>query len=543
MPDLKGKARLEDPFLNKGLAFTEQERESYGLHGLLPDKTRTLLEQVELEYQKLGELTDHYAKNKYFMTLYHTNRVLFYRLISEHIEELLPVIYTPTIADSVMHYSKDFAEMTEAVFLDSEHPERIRDALLEASRSLEQVDLLVITDGEGVLGIGDWGVGGVMIAVGKLAVYTVASGIDPKRVLPVVIDNGTSRPELLNDPHYVGKKKPRLTGETYLQFVDRLVEEAEKAFPGVLFHWEDFGRENASVILERYRNRLTTFNDDIQGTGVMMAAAAHAVSKVTQKPLTEHRFLIFGAGTAGVGVAEQIKLELVRAGLSEEAARNQFYLIDRNGLITEDMLDLTDGQSRLARKEMELRGLTELPEIIQHVMPTVLIGTSGQPGAFTKEAVTAMCAYQARPAIMPISNPTHLAEAKAEDLIRWSDGKALVVTGSPLKPVSYQGVSYEIGQANNALLYPGLGLGIVISKAKRVTDGMLSSAANSLGELQDLKRQGASLLPPVKEVRKVSRAVTEAVVQAAIHDQVNTKDIPDVKKAVAEAIWQAEYEN
>ncbi|WP_167629616.1 NAD-dependent malic enzyme [Listeria valentina] len=543
MLDLKGKARLEDPFLNKGLAFTEQERESYGLHGLLPDKTRTLLEQVELEYQKLGELTDHYAKNKYLMTLYHTNRVLFYRLISEHIEELLPVIYTPTIADSVMHYSKDFAEMTEAVFLDSEHPERIRDALLEASRSLEQVDLLVITDGEGVLGIGDWGVGGVMIAVGKLAVYTVASGIDPKRVLPVVIDNGTSRSELLNDPHYVGKKKPRLTGETYLQFIDRLAIEAEKAFPGVLFHWEDFGRENASVILERYRNRLTTFNDDIQGTGVMMAAAAHAVSKVTQKSLTEHRFLIFGAGTAGVGVAEQIKLELVRAGLSEEAARNQFYLIDRNGLITEDMLDLTDGQSRLARKEVELRGLTELPEIIQHVMPTVLIGTSGQPGAFTQEAVTAMCAYQARPAIMPISNPTHLAEAKAEDLIRWSDGKALVVTGSPSKPVPYQGVSYEIGQANNALLYPGLGLGIVISKAKRVTDGMLSSAANSLGELQDLKRQGASLLPPVKEVRKVSLAVTEAVVQAAIHDQVNTKDIPDVKKAVAEDIWQAEYEN
>ncbi|MEN2666488.1 NAD-dependent malic enzyme [Listeria aquatica] len=542
MSDLKGKARLENPFLNKGLGFTEQEREFYGLCGLLPGKTRTLLEQVALEYEQLSELSDNYAKNKYLMSLYHSNRILFYRLIEEHIEELLPVIYTPTIADSVMNYSKDFGEKTEAAFLDSDHPEWIQSALLEASKSLEQVDLLVITDGEGVLGIGDWGVGGVMIAVGKLAVYTVASGIDPRRVLPVVIDNGTSREELLNDPNYVGKKKPRLTGEAYLEFIDKFVEEAKKAFPGVLFHWEDFGRENASVILERYKKQLTTFNDDIQGTGVMMAAATHAVSKVTQTKLANHRYLIFGAGTAGVGVAEQIKLELVLAGMSEEEARNQFYLIDRNGLITSDMTDLTVGQQKLAREEAEFLGLTDLTEIIERVKPTILIGTSGQPGAFTKESVLAMCSYQERPAIMPISNPTHLAEAKAEDLIQWSDGKALVVTGSPSKPVQYKGVSYQIGQANNALLYPGLGLGIVISKAKRVTEGMLSSAANSLGELQDLESPGASLLPPVKEVRRVSQAVTEAVVEAAIRDQVNTRPISDVKRAVQEAIWKAAYE-
>ncbi|EUJ33575.1 malate dehydrogenase [Listeria floridensis FSL S10-1187] len=541
MPHLTGKELLQNPFYNKGLAFTEEERSKYQLHGLLPIEIRSLAEQAELVYQKLASLSDSYQKNQYLMTIYHSNRILFYRVVSDHIKELLPVIYTPTIAESVIHYSRDFSAPSESVFLDSDHPERIEASLLAASADLDHVDLLVITDGEGVLGIGDWGIGGVMIAVGKLAVYTIASGIHPKRVLPIVIDNGTNRAELLNDPHYLGKKKPRKTGTEYLTFIDAFIQKAKAIFPNVLFHWEDFGRDNASVILEKYRNEVTTFNDDIQGTGVMMAAAVHAVAEVTKKPVTEQRYLIFGAGTAGVGVTEQIREELVRAGLTEPEAVEQFYLIDRHGLITADMENLTAGQKKFARTEPELHGLTSLAEIIEAVKPSVLIGTSGQAGAFTEEAVRKMASFHERPAIMPISNPTHLAEAKAADLIEWTDGKALVVTGSPSDPVSYGGVTYQIGQANNALLYPGLGLGTVLAKASRVTENMLSQAAGSITRLQELDKRGAPLLPPVEMVREVSRVVTEAVVQAAIEDGVAQAEIQNVAEMVEAAIWKADY--
>ncbi|WP_099222750.1 NAD-dependent malic enzyme [Listeria costaricensis] len=541
MTHLKGKALLEQPFLNKGTAFTEEERTRHGMHGLLPTAVRTLAEQVQLEYEKMGDLADNYQKNQHLMALYNTNRTLYYAIVAAHVTELLPVIYTPTIADSVTRFSRDYVWPNDAVYLDSDHPERIRQALVAGAENLEQVDLLVITDGEGVLGIGDWGIGGVMISVGKLSVYTIAAGMNPGRVLPIVIDNGTNRAELLDDRYYLGKKAPRKTGQSYLAFIDQFIQIAKELFPKVLFHWEDFGRGNASVILEKYREQITTFNDDIQGTGVMMAAAAHAIAVVTEKPVTAHKYVIFGAGTAGVGVTEQIKQKLVLAGLSEAEAVSRFYLVDRDGLITDEMAELTDGQRKYARSEVEFRGLKDLAAIVEAVRPSVLIGTSGQPGAFTEEVVRKMATYNARPAILPISNPTKLCEAKAEDLIKWTDGTALVVTGSPSAPVDYKGVTYQIGQANNALLYPGLGLGIVVAKASTVTEQMLSSAANGIAGLQDLSRLGAPILPPVSLVREASRMVAEAVVQTAIDEGVATREITDVAQAVRDEVWEVGY--
>ncbi len=542
MTEYRGKNVLTKPFLNKGQAFTDEEREKYGLQGLIPAAIEPLEQQVAASYEKLVQLSDDYVKNQYLMTIYNSNRVLYYAIVRQHVEELLPVIYTPTIADAVTNFSRDFVLPHGALYLDTDHPEQLEAAMLAASSDLEQVDVMVITDGEGVLGIGDWGVGGVMISVGKLAVYTVAAGLNPHRVLPVVIDNGTENSELLADPYYVGKKCARKTGAEYLAYIEQFVKTAKKLFPSVLFHWEDFGRGNAAAILAEYQDKITTFNDDIQGTGIMMAAAVYAVAEVTQKPITAHRYLIFGGGTAGIGISDQIRQEMLLTGLTSEQAYAQIYLVDRYGLVTEEMADLTEGQRRYARPEKNLTGLSNLTEIIEAIKPTVLIGCSGQAGAFSEDAVRKMAEFNERPAILPISNPTKLCEATAADLIKWTDGRALVVTGSPSAPVKFDNVEYIIGQANNALLYPGLGLGIVVSKASTVTKNMLSKAAGAISALQDLSQAGAPILPPLQYVREASRLVAEAVVQAAIDDKVATRKITDVKAAVENEIWEANYE-
>ena len=544
MKQLVGKEILNDPFMNKGTAFTYEERKKYELTGLLPTVVRTLEEQVRIEYEKVSQYETDYEKNKYLMQIYNMNRVLYYRLVEDHLVELMPIIYTPTIADAVMNFSRDYERPNEAVYLDTDHPEDISQALQNGAAGLDNIDLMVITDGEGVLGIGDWGIEGVMISVGKLAVYTAAGGMNPERVLPVIVDNGTNREELLKDAEYIGKKCTRKTGEEYYSFIEKLVQESEKLFPGVLFHWEDFGRGNAGTILERYRSRICTFNDDIQGTGVMMSAAMNAIARVTGTPVTEHRYVIFGGGTAGCGVADQILLEMTLQGMPQEEAIKHFYLVDRYGLVTDEMTDLTAGQVKYARRQSEFSTpLTELADIIEAVRPSVLIGTSGQPGKFTETVVRKMAEYNEKPAILPISNPTKLCEAKAEDVISWSEGRALVVTGSPSQPVTYQGTTYVIGQANNALLYPGLGLGIVVAKAKTVTDGMLSAAAHGIVSLQDLSKKGAPILPPVKYVREASRLVAKAVVKAAIQDGVATAQIADadIDTAVEAAVWTPTY--
>lgn len=542
MSKTNGKDLLRQPFLNKGTAFTLEERAELGLDGLLPTAVRTLEEQSEIVYAQLGQLDDAYSKQKHLMGIYDQNRVLFYHVIGKHVTELLPVIYTPTIADTVMNYSRDYQLPQDAVYLDVNRPEAIREALLNGSKDMAEIKMMVITDGEGVLGIGDWGIQGIAISIGKLAVYTVASGLDPQQVLPIAIDAGTNNEQLLEDPFYLGNKHKRVTGEAYYPFIEKFVEEASALFPDVLFHWEDFGRDNAANILEQYRDKICTFNDDIQGTGVMMSAAMDSVVRITDKPITEHKVLVFGGGTAGVGVSDQILLEMTLQGADSEEARKQFYMVDRYGLVTDDMADLTPGQQKYARSAAEFSApLADLADIIDAVKPTVLIGTSGQAGAFTEEVVRKMAAYNERPAIMPISNPTRLCEAKASDVIAWSEGRALVVTGSPSDPIAYNGVDYKIGQANNALLYPGLGFGIVIAKAKTVTDRMLSAAAHGITSLQNLDEAGAAILPPVSQLREASKLVAAAVIQAAIEDGVNGVEINDPMAAVEDAIWKAEY--
>ncbi|MDR0299958.1 MAG: NAD-dependent malic enzyme [Streptococcaceae bacterium] len=527
---------------NKETAFNLEERRAFNQIGKMPYINQSLEQQIEVTYAKIQSLPDNYARNQYLMSVYDKNTVLYYAVISSYLEELLPIIYTPTIADAVTNFSRDYSSGHEALFLDTDHPELIEEALTNASQDIEELDAMVITDGEGVLGIGDWGIGGLMISVGKLAVYTAAAGLNPNRVLPVIIDNGTNRQELLDDPHYIGKKSLRKTGQAYLDYIDSFVEITRKKFPNVLFHWEDFGRGNASVILDKYKDKITTFNDDIQGTGIMMAAASYAVATVTKTPLKNHTFLIFGGGTAGIGISDQLRQEVILSGVSEADSYKHFFVVDHNGLITENMNDLTDGQRRYARFEEKYQKLVDLVDIIRAVKPTILIGCSGQGGAFTEAAVKEMVKYTDRPAIMPISNPTILSEATASDLIHWTQGKALVVTGSPSAPVNYNDVSYVIGQANNALMYPGLGLGIVASKASHVTKNMLSKAAASISTLLKLENLGSPILPPLKYAREASDLVAEAVVKAAVEDKVATKQINAVKLAISEVKWEAKYQ-
>lgn len=542
MTILKEQNILRNPFLNKGTAFTEEEREKYNIKGLLPSAVKTIDEQEALVYEMTKSIQDNLDKYLFLMNLYNTNRTLFYYTVGKHVTEFLPIIYTPTIGDAVMNYSKTFDTPKDAVFLSINDLDNIETSIKSALNDLEEIKLIVVTDGEGVLGIGDWGVQGVDISIGKLAVYTVAAGINPKNVLPVVIDAGTNNEKLLNDPLYLGNKHPRIKGDKYDEFIDKFVSTSLKLFPDALIHWEDFGRDNARRILEKYREKICTFNDDIQGTGVMMVSALNAVAKVTNIPVKDQKILVFGGGTAGVGVSDQILFEKIRSGLTEEQAKNDFYLVDRQGLIIEGMDGLTEGQEKYARKTGEIKEhLTDLVEIIRTVKPTVLIGTSGVPGAFTEEVVHAMAEINERPAIMPISNPTKLCEAKASDIIKWSDGRALVVTGSPSDPVEYKGVTYNIGQANNALLYPGLGLGIIVAKAKTVTDNMLSAAAHGIASLQELSEPGAPLLPPVSKLKEASKLVAISVVLETVKEGLNKKVILDATDAVTKEIWEASY--
>ncbi|MGL5577357.1 MAG: NAD-dependent malic enzyme [Sarcina sp.] len=542
MENLKGIDLLRNPFLNKGTAFTKEERGKYELEGLLPVAIRNIDEQAEIVYKRVNSIEDNLEKNLYLMNIYNTNRRLFYYTAGKYVTELLPIIYTPTIGDAVINYSKTFDSPKDAVFLSAFDIDNIEKQINAGIKDLDEIKLIVVTDGEGVLGIGDWGVQGVNISIGKLAVYTIASGINPKNVLPVVIDAGTNNEELLNSDFYIGNKKERMTGDKYYKYIDKFVSVVTKMFPDVLVHWEDFGRGNARTILEKYREKICTFNDDIQGTGVMMVSALNAVAKITNITVKDHKIVIFGGGTAGVGVSDQILFEKIRAGKSEEEALKDFYLVDRYGLIIDNMENLTEGQRKYARSNNEfLNPITDLAKIVKEVEPTVLIGTSGVAGAFTKEVVEIMSSINERPAIMPISNPTRLCEAKASDIIKWSDGKALVVTGSPSEPVEYNGVTYKIGQANNALLYPGLGLGIVAAKAKMVTDNMLSAAAHGIASLQDLSKEGAAILPPVNLLREASKLVAVSVVNQAIADGVNKYSIENSEKVIEELIWNAEY--
>ena len=534
---------LNNPFLNKGTAFTMEERSKLGLIGLLPPYVQTIEEQSKQTYAQMQTKTTNLEKRLFLMQIFNTNRTLFYYMFSQHLAEFNPIVYDPTIADTSENYSDLLIDPQYAAYLDINHPENIEATLKNAAGDRE-IRLIVVTDAEGILGIGDWGTNGVDISVGKLMVYTAAAGIDPSMVLPLVIDAGTNRKELLENPNYLGNRHDRVRGDRYYEFVDQFVQTAEHLFPKLFLHWEDFGRSNAANILEKYRHQIPTFNDDIQGTGIVTLGAIFGSLAITGGKLSDQTYLCFGGGTAGAGIASRVLREMVSEGISEEEAYKHFFMVDKQGLLFDDMDDLTPQQRPFAKKRSDYPNadkLTDLLEVVKTVKPTILVGTSTQPNTFTKEIVEEMCKITERPMIFPLSNPTVLAEASAKDLITWSDGKAFVATGIPADTVSYKGVDYVIGQANNALIYPGLGLGMLASEASLLTDEMIGAAAHSLSGVIDQTQLGAPVLPPFKYVADVSIKVAEAVAKTAQQQGLARAEETDMAKAVRDLKWYPEY--
>jgi malate dehydrogenase (oxaloacetate-decarboxylating) len=546
---LRGRQVLADPRINKGTAFGDDERRELGLTGLIPSGHLTLDGQAARVYAQYQGLTSDLARNVLLNEVHDRNEVLYYRLLSRHLPEMLPIIYTPTVGQAIERYSHEYRR-PRGVYLSVDHPELIETSLCAPGLGSDEVDLIVATDAGAILGIGDWGVGGMGIAVGKLAVYTAAGGISPNRALPVMLDVGTDRQSLLDDPLYIGNRHTRVSVDEYDGFLDSFVSAVGKLFPGALLHWEDVGVSNARRLLDRYRDQRLSFNDDIQGTGAVNLAAVLAAARATGVGLPEHRIVIFGAGTAGTGIADQLSAAMEAEGLPEDAARARFWAVDRAGLLTDATPGLADSQRRYARPADEVAGWQRdqslggiaLAEVVRWVHPSILIGTSGRAGAFTEQIVRDMAAHCARPVILPMSNPTTLSEAVPADLIRWTEGRALVATGSPFPPVDYNGMRYMIGQANNALVFPGLGLGVIAARATRVTDGMLAAAAHAVSELVDISTPGAPLLPRVEALRETSVAVAAAVAEAAAADGVaRTRLRGDIRAAVRALMWQPDY--
>ena len=536
---------LDDAFLNKGTAFTESERKKLGLEGLLPPCVEDIETQAQRIYRQMERKTSLIEKRRFLMEVFNFNPTLFFHVFSEHLVELMPIVYDPVIAESIEQYSEQFINPQYAAFLSIDHPESIETSLKQAAGD-RKIRLIVVTDAEGILGIGDWGTNGVDISVGKLMVYTAAAGIDPQTVLPVVLDCGSNRESLLKDPFYLGNRHKRIYGDHYYDFVNRFVETAENLFPDLYLHFEDFGRSNAATILKKYQKTYPVFNDDCQGTGIITLAGILGAMKINREKLTNHTYMCFGAGTAGAGIADRIFREMVAQGLSEKEARNHFYMVDKQGLLFDDMDDLTPEQKPFARARSEFDNpekLNNLTAAVMAVRPTILVGTSTAPKTFTKEIVKAMASWCDHPIIFPLSNPTELAEATAEDIIKWSDGRAMVATGIPAEPVEYNGVTYIIGQANNALIYPGLGLGSISVNASLVTDEMISSAAHSLGEFLEINVEGAAVLPPVSKLTQFSETVAAAVAECAVKQGLNRVQTNDVKKAVKSVIWKPVYRN
>jgi len=545
----RGRAILTDARLNRGTAFTLAERQALGLVGLLPQAVVTQDQQAARVYEQFRSQPTPLEKYVTLSSLRDRNEVLFYRLVTDHLAEILPIVYTPTVGTAIQHYNAEYRR-PHGVYLNVNAPKDIERSLTAAGLGPEDVDLIVATDGEAILGIGDWGVGGVDIAVGKLVVYTAAAGVDPRRVLPVMLDVGTNRQELLDDPGYLGNRHPRVDPDTYDAFIEAYVQTASQLFPNALLHWEDFGTANAHRILDRYRDRVFTFNDDIQGTGAVTLAAVLAGVKASGRPLREHRIVVFGAGSAGVGIADDLRDALRADGLSQEEATGRIWCVDRYGLLTDDQDSLRDFQARYARPAAETKDWARdadhdgvaLAEVVDRIHPTILIGTSGRGGAFTEQIVRAMAEHTDRPLILPMSNPTDLAEATPRDLLAWTGGRALIAAGSPFEPVEHDGTTYQIAQANNALVFPGLGLGAIVARATRVTDAMLAAAAAAVAGRVDTDTPGAPILPPVPELRETSVAVAVAVARAAAEAGVAGAEVgEDIEARVREAMWEPVY--
>ncbi len=545
----RGLAVLTTPLLNKGTAFTAEERKELGLTGLLPPAISTLEAQVKAAYAQYQRLSDALNKNIYLTALHDRNEVLFYRLLSGHLREMIPIVNDLTVGMAMQQYHHE-CRRPRGVYLSIDHLDGMEASFANLGVGPEDVDLILATDAEQILGLGDWGVGGIEISIGKLAIYTAAGGIDPTRVIPVMLDVGTNRESLLKDPMYIGNRHARIRGERYDAFIDAYVKTVTRLFPNALLQWEDFAPGNGRRILEKYRNRISTFNDDMQGTGAITLAAAVSAVRVCGSPIRNQRVVILGAGTAGLGIADQIRDAMMREGLSSEDASARFWLVDAAGLLTDDMGErLHDYQAPYARPAAEVkrwkrsgsdRGI-DLAEVVRQVRPTMLIGVSTSAGAFTEAVVREMAKHCERPIIFPLSNPAPLTEATPADLIAWTEGRALIATGSPFQPVTFRGVTYVIGQVNNAMLYPGLCLGAIVSRARRISDSMFAAAANAVSSLVAVRLPGASLLPHVDDLRIVSLTVAVAVAEAAVEDGLASVTFKDIVQQVGDAMWEPEY--
>jgi len=518
--DLFGYELLNDPLLNKGTAFSEEERDAFELHGLLPPSVATLEEQVARRMQAFRQLSSDLERYVFLRGLQDSVEVLFYALLLHDLAGMLPVVYTPTVGIGCQEFSHTFRK-PRGLFLSFPHMGQIKRIL--ANPRFDNVEAIVVTDGERILGLGDQGAGGMGIPIGKLSLYTACGGLHPATTLPILLDSGTNNSQCLADPVYVGWKHERVRGTEYDKFIDTFVSAVTERWPNVLLQWEDFARDNATRLLERYRNRLCTFNDDIQGTAVVTTGTLLSAINVTRVPLTDQRIAVLGAGSAGIGVSSLLLKAMLADGLSEQEARSRFYLVDRNGLLVEGMSGLVDFQKPFTRSRAELAGWRleqperiELVDVVRNARPTVLIGVSGQPGAFPERVVRTMAEGTPQPIIFPLSNPTSRSEATPDDLLAWTEGRAVVGTGSPFPPVLKNGISMRIDQTNNSYVFPGIGLGAITARAKRITDGMLLAAARALADMSPSKSDPkANLLPPVSELRDVSYRVALAVAAQA----------------------------
>ncbi|GGI80552.1 NAD-dependent malic enzyme [Legionella impletisoli] len=542
-----GKQLLTTPQLNKGTAFTREERREFGLLGKLPNRVETLDEQIKRAYLQFSGYSSRMQQHIYLNNLHDKNQILFYKLLSQHLGEMLPVIYTPIVGTAVKSFSREYRQPRGLYIAHSD--ENLIDEILE-NRSNPDIDLIVVTDGEGVLGIGDQGVGGMDIPVAKLMVYSLCGGVDPTRTLPIFLDVGTNNQELLNDPMYLGSRHPRISGSQYDTFVKKFVHSVIKHFPNAFLHWEDLGRGNARRILDQFQDELCTFNDDIQGTGAVTLSALLAGCDITGVQLENQRIVVYGAGSAGTGISEQMVDAMMRCGLSREEAHRRFWLIDRQGLLLKDDPDLTSSQTPFARTMEEIsnwdirdKKQVSLTDTVRHVKPTVLIGCSAQPGAFSQSIIEIMCEHIERPIIFPLSNPDDRCEAQPDDILAWSNGKALIATGTAFPAIEYENRLVQIAQCNNALVFPGIGLGILAVRASRLSKGMIWAAAQALNELSPSKKDSfLPLLPSLDKAQVVAKHIAVAVARTAIESglaQINQDK--DIEALIHEMFWEPRY--
>ena len=541
-----GNGLLELPLLNKGSAFSEEERTRFNLHGLIPHVIENIEEQTQRSYQQYCAFSDAINKHIYLRNIQDTNETLFYHLIEQHLSEMMPIIYTPTVGEACQRFS-DIYRRHRGIFIS--YPDRAHIDDIVQNINKKNVKVIVITDGERILGLGDQGIGGMGIPIGKLSLYTACGGISPAYTLPITLDVGTNNPQLLNDPIYMGWNQPRISGEEYYQFVDQVIDAVKRRWPKALIQFEDFAQKNAMPLLNKYRDQICCFNDDIQGTAAVSVGSLIAASRAAGKQLKDQTIAFLGAGSAGCGIAEQIVAQMVVEGLSDAEARARVYMVDRFGLFTSNQPNLLDFQRKLAQSPDRVahwgnpEGVISLLDVIQNAKPTVLIGVSGQPGLFTEEVIKTLAANCERPIVLPLSNPTSQVEAFPADILEWTEGKALIATGSPFEPVNYQGKLYNISQCNNSYIFPGIGLGVIAAGATRVTDSMLIASSNALADCSPLLQDpNADLLPDLNEIQQVSKFIAFRVAKAAMDAGVAAVMSDEALREAIEAnFWKPEY--